>query len=100
MLQSQDSAQMIKNAELFNALRKKPKKISEEATCQKVERYLKEGANINAQDKGDQDNTVLHIAVINNYQEIVRFLLQKGAKIRVLNSNGKSPLDLAKDQQN
>ncbi len=101
MSQGQDSVrnQVTSNAALFSAIRKKPKLISEDARCKKVEKCLREGANINAQDKNDQDNTALHMAVRRNYREIVQLLLSEGAKVNILNSEGKSPLDLAQDQQ-
>jgi ankyrin repeat protein len=92
--------QITKNVALFNAIRKKPNEISEEARCKKVEKYLNEGADINAQDKNDKDNTVLHIAVTKDYPKIVKLLLEKVAKISILNSAGKSPLDLARKQNN
>uniref|UniRef100_A0A914CN88 Ankyrin repeat protein n=1 Tax=Acrobeloides nanus TaxID=290746 RepID=A0A914CN88_9BILA len=95
-----DSDQITKNVALFNAIRKKPNEISEEARRKKVEKYLNEGADINAQDKNDQENTVLHIAVKKDYPEIVKMLLEKEAKISILNSDGKSPLDLALEQNN
>src|SRR5690349_15299838 len=90
----------MKDAKLFSSICTKPNELSEDAICMNIKKCLQDGANINAQDKNDQDNTILHTAVTNNYQQIVRFLLEEGAKINIPNSVGKSPLDLAQDQQN
>ncbi|XP_057325253.1 putative ankyrin repeat protein RF_0381 [Microplitis mediator] len=44
-------------------------------------------------------NTPLHLAVVNGYRSIVKELLERGADIRVVNSQGKTPLDLAVDKK-
>ena len=82
--------------ELFHVIRKrqgKGRQISEEDRLQEINECLNEGASINAVE--DDKNTILHIAVKKGYKEIVKFLLEKGAKINIRNNKGETPLDLA-----
>ncbi|XP_008558550.2 putative ankyrin repeat protein RF_0381 [Microplitis demolitor] len=44
-------------------------------------------------------NTPLHLAVVNGYKSIVKELLERGAGINVVNSQGKTPLDIAIDKK-
>ncbi len=56
---------------------------------------LQKGADINAKDKfGD---TLLHIAVMNGKGQLVKFLLDKGADASLANTEGRTPLDTARD---
>ena len=40
-------------------------------------------------------NTFLHLAVIENYPEIVKYFVEKGANLNVQNKDGNTPLHLA-----
>lgn len=44
-----------------------------------------------------RSDTPLHIAVCLEELKIVRFLLKIGAQVDVLNGEGKTPIDIAKD---
>lgn len=65
-----------------------------------IEMYLIKGANVNASDANDCNNTPLHIAVKKDEPKIVQFLLQKGGNCFAKNKNEQTPLDLAKLSQN
>ncbi|KAL1487946.1 hypothetical protein ABEB36_015329 [Hypothenemus hampei] len=99
-----DSDQLSKNTELFNAMRKRPKEgkpISEEARLKKIKGYLRNGADINAVDRNNRDNTVLHVAVKKNYKIIVEFLLQQPKiNTHIPNVDGKTATDIAKELNN
>ncbi|XP_014215071.1 ankyrin repeat domain-containing protein 7-like [Copidosoma floridanum] len=58
-----------------------------------MERLIKDGYDINAQDS--RGNTPLSIAVACNNADVVRFLLDKKVDINVLNHNGDTPLWIA-----
>jgi len=60
--------------------------------------YLVSEFDINTRDK--LDSTPLHVAVINNQQEAIEFLVTQGANINALAYDDYSPLSLAIHQQN
>jgi len=63
-----------------------------------IERQILERADINAQD--NKGLTSLHIAAEANNTEMVGWLIKAGAKLNLLNKNGKTPLDLAVEKRN
>ncbi|KAL1492291.1 hypothetical protein ABEB36_012765 [Hypothenemus hampei] len=99
-----DGDQLSKNAELFNAIckgSKEGKTISEEDRLEKIEENLKNGADINAMDKNNRNNTVLHLAVMKQYKIIVEFILrQPQLNIRISNIDGKTAQDVAQNLNN
>ncbi|KAL1489263.1 hypothetical protein ABEB36_014196 [Hypothenemus hampei] len=99
-----DSDELSQNAELFNVIRKRLKEgklISEEARLEKIKQYLRNGADINAMDRNNRDNTVLHVAVKKDCKIIVEFLLQQPkVNTRIPNADGKTAKDLAHDLNN
>ncbi|MEW9906829.1 MAG: ankyrin repeat domain-containing protein [Candidatus Symbiodolus clandestinus] len=60
-----------------------------------IREALAQGADINAQDCSDQDNTVLHQEVLLEEEEVVRFLLEHGANSQIKNAHGELPVMLA-----
>jgi ankyrin repeat protein len=62
----------------------------------RVSLLLERGAKINAQ--SGVSNTVLHMAILAGYQDLARFLLQKGVDITLKNKNGKSVLQIAQER--
>jgi len=71
--------------ELFKAVK--------EGDTAKLERLLKEGADVNVKD--DYGRTPLHVAAEKGEVEIVKLLLEKGADVNVKNNNGQTPLHYA-----
>ncbi|MDR2806579.1 MAG: ankyrin repeat domain-containing protein [Puniceicoccales bacterium] len=63
-----------------------------------VEQLIRQGADINAQNK--YKNTPLHYAVLVGNIEMVKFLVEHGANINITNKKEKTPLDLAEKEQN
>jgi uncharacterized protein len=61
-----------------------------------AEYLLENGAEINA---GEGGNTALHGAVLFQQAEMVKWLLDHGAKIDALDYNGKTPLTLAVEKE-
>jgi serine/threonine-protein phosphatase 6 regulatory ankyrin repeat subunit B len=59
--------------------------------------FAEKGANLNAANKRGGD-TALHIAVKASNNPLVRALLELGADLSVKDSNGKTPLDVAKEE--
>ena len=59
-----------------------------------VELLLKYGADINA--SGLDSDTVLHWASMRGYQKLVRQVLEHGANVHVKNREGKTPLQVAR----
>jgi ankyrin repeat protein len=55
---------------------------------------IRHGADVNRADAGG--STALHFAVLNRNPELIRMLLAGGAKKNVKDSQGYTPLDLAK----
>ncbi|KAL1487948.1 hypothetical protein ABEB36_015331 [Hypothenemus hampei] len=80
---------------------KKGRPLSEEARLEKIKEYLRNGADINAVDRNNKDNTVLHVAVKKDYKIIVEYLLrQPKANTHIFNVDGKTAIDLARDLNN
>ena len=61
-------------------------------TIKEMEKYLKEGVDINAQ--ASDGNTALMIASVNNKPDIVKFLLEHGADPNIKNDAGNTALYL------
>ncbi|NQY75524.1 MAG: ankyrin repeat domain-containing protein [Candidatus Margulisbacteria bacterium] len=65
-----------------------------------VDLLLKAGANPNSQNQNDQ-KTPLHIAAKYNFSDVVdRLLEQKNVNVTIKDGNGKTPFDLAKENNN
>jgi ankyrin repeat protein len=62
----------------------------------RVNLLLDRGASINSQSSAG--NTVLHMAILAENQDLVRVLLQKGANVTTQNKKGKSPVQLARER--
>ncbi|CAB3241475.1 unnamed protein product [Arctia plantaginis] len=77
-----DEDKLIINGEMFYSIRTymRQKKTSAEI-IEKIEELLKRGADINACDKNDNNNNILHIAVQKEKVDVVVYLLQKGEKL-------------------
>lgn len=61
-----------------------------------IDYFIREGANVNAQDFGLQKNTALHVAISKNNVAAITRLLQYAPLLSIKNAAGKTPLDLAK----
>jgi len=88
---SEDESKKFLNIDLLSATIKNK--------LEKVKQYLEKCADINVID-ANNNNTPLHYAVKNNNEEIVKLLLQRGAKVNIRNDKGETPLDLAGVNQN
>lgn len=77
-METSDEDKLILNGEMFFSIRKyiRQKKPSIEIIA-KIEEFVKEGAEINANDGNDNNNTILHIAVQKEEKDVVLYLLQK-----------------------
>lgn len=53
------------------------------------------GAGVDAKDNAG--NTLVHIAVMNRKQQLVKFLVDKGADVSLANADGRTPLETARD---
>jgi hypothetical protein len=62
-----------------------------------IEALLDLGADINAPMRDRSDRTVLHMAILFRLPEVVRFLIRKGASLTSRDSEGKTPVDRAKE---
>ncbi|XP_075982291.1 uncharacterized protein LOC142980665 [Anticarsia gemmatalis] len=58
-----------------------------------IDDVLKQGADINARDANDNNNTILHIATQKEEKDIVSYLLEKGAQL-LHNKHRQTPLEL------
>jgi hypothetical protein len=68
----------------------------EESVIKRLEAILALGANINCPARGlNQGSTPLHLAVLNSFPEVVRFLIIRGASLEVRNERGLTSLELA-----
>lgn len=65
-----------------------------------VRQLISSGANVNMKTSKYPQNTALHDAVLGGQIEVVRFLLQNGAKQTVSDATGNSPLHIAAMQGN
>ena len=68
-------------------------KLAVNVSCEKVERLLTHGANVNAAD--DVGDTALHCVVQRGRVDVAALLLGKGADIEARNKNGYTPLIMA-----
>ncbi|XCA36015.1 MAG: ankyrin repeat domain-containing protein [Wolbachia endosymbiont of Armadillidium vulgare] len=72
--------------------------LTEDGKLEKLKSFFKVYPSLNVNSRVNQYNdTPLHIAVCVGELKIVRFLLKIGAQIDVLNREGKTPIDIAKD---
>ena len=60
--------------------------------------FIERGADLNIQRKMD-GNSALHFAVIKQYPEIVDLLLIGGADPSLKNNDGRTPLDIARENE-
>ncbi|WP_341818977.1 ankyrin repeat domain-containing protein [Wolbachia endosymbiont (group B) of Phasia obesa] len=90
------------NLKLFFAIQKsngsQKKTTKVEKRLKKVKKYLREGADINAKDANNENNTPLHTAVDENNLKLIELLLSMGADVSSTNSDNKTPLAIAKDK--
>lgn len=63
-----------------------------------VQNALNKGANVNIKSYGPHGNTALHIAVWDGNVDLVRLLRKNGANPGILNNQGKSSIDLARER--
>lgn len=61
-----------------------------------ISTLLEHGIDINASNRGW---TPLHLAALNGHTDIASILLNKGANVAAINEDGKSPLDIARDEK-
>ena len=66
-----------------------------EVVVEEIKRLIAEGANVNHQ-RADSGRTPLHNAVLLNAPEIVRVLLDAGARLDIEGDKGLTPLEYAK----
>ncbi len=59
----------------------------------KVKRFIEEGTDVNARDKGGE--TPLFSAVLADNDDVAKFLLDKGADVNAQNNGGRTPLHFA-----
>ncbi len=64
----------------------------------KAKDFISKGADVNIKNKDGK--TPLHIAVENNYEDIVKLLLQKNADVNAKDNNGNTPLHIAVEKGN
>ncbi|KAJ8715227.1 hypothetical protein PYW08_005208 [Mythimna loreyi] len=84
---------LLYNSLLFiNILKNK----NSEGKIKKIKKYLDLGADINATDANYKNNTLLHIAVIREEPEVVKFLLERCALVDIKNSDNHTALDIAR----
>nr|XP_049707443.1 uncharacterized protein LOC126056872 [Helicoverpa armigera] len=87
-----DEETLLLNSLLFNPIRKN--KRPEEKTA-KISKYLSLGADINAVDANNKNNTPLHVAVLKGEIEVVKYLLDHGANASYKNGLNQTALDIA-----
>lgn len=77
-----DEDKLIANGEMFYSVRTymRQNKTSSEI-IEKIEELLTRGADINACDKNDNNNNILHIAVQKEERDVVIYLLKKGGSL-------------------
>lgn len=91
-LNSDERDKLITNTYLFLHLYEK---TNTEQKIVNILRCLADGADINATDSQNKNNTPAHIAVQIGDKEILQTLIDNGAKLDQKNSEGKTPHDLA-----
>lgn len=85
--------QLNKNSLLFISLRAN---ISIDEKLESVIWCIEQGADVNATDGNDNDNSPLHVAARRGEKAIAQLLVQKGANITTKNCIEETPLDLAR----
>src|SRR6266700_1255295 len=60
-----------------------------------IRRYLKNGGDVNQ--RSENNDTLLHLAASNGYEEIAKLLLAHGADLNAQDLQGYTPLHLAVD---
>ncbi len=58
-----------------------------------IDFLVKQGASLDSRDA--QNNTALHLAILNGHRVIAKYLVQKGADIDATDNSGRTPLQLA-----
>ncbi len=71
----------------------------EELKLERIQHVFKNNPKLNIDSKNEKGNTALHIAVRREEREVVAFLLQNEADVGARNNKGKSPIDVAENQQ-
>lgn len=84
---------LLVNGSLFFRLREQ---TNIDNKLQSLEECLCQGADVNASDANDDNNTPLHIATIEIEPKVVKFLLQNNANANAMNIIRLTPLDIAK----
>lgn len=87
--------EIIGAAELQDLLRVHEDELVEEAgdgNLQRVRELLDEGIDINHKNEQNEGRAALHAASENNREDVVRFLLEKGANVNIQDSAGNTPL--------
>lgn len=85
-----DQDKMIQNRLPFHAIRTK------NLSSTQLGSIIEHGGDINAKDANDGNNTPLHLDANSGDPDIVRLLLDKGAKVAEENSSRQTPLEVAK----
>jgi len=67
--------------------------VTEPRSIEAIKLFLAKGIDINA--ANDAGNTALHSAAGKGWDQVVRFLVEQGAKIDLKNKQGFTPIDLA-----
>lgn len=89
-----DIDRLIVNSEMFLLLRQcVQKNTSSDEIIAKLKEVFHKGADINACDKNDNNNTVLHIAAVKGDKDVFLYLIQQGANL-IRNAQNKTALDL------
>ncbi|MFT4314720.1 MAG: FxSxx-COOH system tetratricopeptide repeat protein [Wolbachia pipientis] len=87
----------INIAKLFLAIREHRTDNPQLNKISEIERLLTQVQNINDIDLNDGGNTLLHVAVSKDHQDIIELLLNvSGIDQNIKNKDGKTPLDIAK----
>ena len=90
-----DNQELELQTELLFTIRKKT--FSENEKLEILKGLVRPGADVNLVDQNDKKrNSLLHLAVKSNYQNIVAWLLEMGADTKVQNREGQMPIQLAR----